>query len=146
LLRQELYSVKKTSYVLIIDDEPAVHTLLDLLLRPLSLGVAHAMSGEEGLSLLAEYQPDLLILDLQMPGLDGMGVLDHLQQNPMTAQIPVIIHSGWNSSRLSQDIGWPPQVIRVVDKAGVCSAEFRKLIQEALERESTYEAALPQAP
>ncbi len=134
--------LKKTSYLLIIDDEPAVHTLLDLLLRPLSLGVAHAMSGDDGLGMLAEYQPDLILLDLQMPGLDGLDVLNKLQGNPQTAQIPVIVHTGWNVAKLSQDIVWPPQVVTVIDKATIRAAEFRAMIQSVLEHDYAYERAV----
>lgn len=76
--------------ILIVDDEPVNLTLLTSLLRPEYL-VRAASSGEAALrAAVSEPQPDLLLLDVMMPGMDGYAVLAQLRKNPATRDIPVI--------------------------------------------------------
>jgi putative two-component system response regulator len=76
--------------ILIVDDEPTNLSLLTQLLRPEYL-VRAANSGESALRVAAsEPQPDLVLLDVMMPGMDGYTVLDRLRASPATADIPVI--------------------------------------------------------
>jgi signal transduction histidine kinase/CheY-like chemotaxis protein len=77
--------------LLIIDDEEADRYVLRSVLRELPFSVAEAGSGEEGLRLAREERFDAIILDLVMPGLTGFEVLDRLKEEPMTAEIPVIV-------------------------------------------------------
>jgi signal transduction histidine kinase/CheY-like chemotaxis protein len=77
--------------LLIIDDEEADRYVLRSVLRELPFGVAEANSGEEGLRLAREAHPDAIILDLVMPGLTGFEVLERLKEDPVTADIPVIV-------------------------------------------------------
>lgn len=79
--------------ILIIDDEPTNLSLLTHLLRPEYL-VRAANSGETGLRAAAsEPRPDLVLLDVMMPGMDGYAVLGRLRANPDTASIPAIFLS-----------------------------------------------------
>ncbi len=79
--------------VLHIDDEPDIREIVAA-----SLGFDHSHqflvsgcdSGEEGLAIAAQWQPDLILLDVMMPVMDGLATLSHLQGNPRTADIPVI--------------------------------------------------------
>ncbi|MBK8402225.1 MAG: two-component system response regulator [Propionivibrio sp.] len=76
--------------VLIVDDEPTNLSILSTLLRP-DYQVRAANSGESALRVAAsEPRPDLLLLDVMMPGMDGYTVLGRLRENPATADIPVI--------------------------------------------------------
>jgi signal transduction histidine kinase/CheY-like chemotaxis protein len=77
--------------LLIIDDEEADRYVLRSVLRELPFSVAEAGSGEEGLRLAREERFDAIILDLVMPGLTGFEVLDRLKEDPVTADIPVIV-------------------------------------------------------
>jgi CheY-like chemotaxis protein len=77
--------------LLIIDDEEADRYVLRTVLRDLPFAVAEAGSGEEGLRRAREERPDVIILDLVMPGLTGFDVLDRLKTEPATADIPVIV-------------------------------------------------------
>jgi signal transduction histidine kinase len=76
--------------ILVVDDEPENLSLLTHLLRPF-YNVRAANSGEHALRAAAnEPRPDLVLLDVMMPGMDGYRVLEHLRKNPETADIPVV--------------------------------------------------------
>ena len=79
-----------TATILIVDDEPANLSLLTLLLRPF-YQVRAANSGENALrAATSEPRPDLILLDVMMPSMDGEEVLARLRNNPATQDIPVI--------------------------------------------------------
>jgi len=75
--------------LLVVDDEPLNVSLLSQLLRP-EFRVLGALSGPSALALLASEQPDLILLDVMMPGMDGYAVLSQLRASEATASIPVI--------------------------------------------------------
>ncbi len=83
-------TIKPDTTILIVDDSPENLLVLNDLLRPLYRVLA-ADSGETGLRLAGRQPPpDLILLDVMMPGIDGYAVLAQLQANPDTADIPVI--------------------------------------------------------
>jgi signal transduction histidine kinase/CheY-like chemotaxis protein len=79
--------------VLIIDDDEVSRYLLKTVLAQAEFHFSEAAGGNEGLRRANEAKPDLVILDLAMPDLSGFEVLDRLKENPVTANIPVIIHT-----------------------------------------------------
>ena len=79
------------STVLVIDDDPVVRELLPRRLSGLGVHVATAANGEEGLRLAKALSPDLITLDVLMPGMDGWTVLTTLKSTPALANIPVIM-------------------------------------------------------
>jgi CheY-like chemotaxis protein len=79
--------------VLVIDDDPAVHELLQDLLAREGFRVATAASGEEGLQLARQLQPAIITLDVYLPGMDGWEVLNRLKSDAELASIPVIMIS-----------------------------------------------------
>jgi CheY-like chemotaxis protein len=77
--------------VLVIDDEEDVRYILRMSLgRVAQFTVVDASSGEEGLALAKSEQPAFILLDMMMPGLDGVAVFRRLRAAPETAAIPVI--------------------------------------------------------
>lgn len=80
-------------HVLVIDDMAPNRTALGDLLEA-DYDVTLAASGEEGLSMARERQPDLILLDVLMPGLNGYEVLDRLKADPATSHIAVIFITG----------------------------------------------------
>ena len=77
--------------VLAIDDDPLVLELMDAMLTPEGFSVLKAGDGREGLRLARLRRPDLIVLDLLMPGVDGFQVIDELKRDPATAGIQIII-------------------------------------------------------
>ncbi len=80
------------STVLVIDDEPNNCHIVNEILEG-QYAVCSAASGEEGLQRVAEYKPDLIILDLLMPDMDGYEVCRRLKKAPLSADIPVLVVS-----------------------------------------------------
>ncbi|MBE9561749.1 MAG: response regulator, partial [Proteobacteria bacterium] len=79
--------------ILVIDDEVAVRDLLQKELSHLGYSVATASNGEEGLRLAKKLRPDTILLDINMPGINGWQVLSLLKRNSLLSDIPVIIIS-----------------------------------------------------
>jgi adenylate cyclase len=77
--------------VLVVDDLPANVRLLDAVLSPRGYRVLGAGSGPEALALVAEHRPDLVLLDIVMPEMDGYEVCRRLRQDPATAFLPVVM-------------------------------------------------------
>lgn len=80
------------SKVLIVDDTPEARRLILRIMQSQgNYTLMEASNGREALDLASRQHPDLIILDLMMPEMDGFTVLDHLKANPDTASIPVIV-------------------------------------------------------
>ncbi|HEY2091482.1 MAG TPA: response regulator [Thermoanaerobaculia bacterium] len=77
--------------LLLIDDDAAVHSLLDVELTTAGFAIESAFSGEQGLLAARENIPDVIILDLMMPGMSGFEVADTLKEDPLTANIPILV-------------------------------------------------------
>ncbi|RMT97429.1 hypothetical protein ALP39_00020 [Pseudomonas marginalis pv. marginalis] len=84
--------------LLIVDDEPQVRKLLETLLHHEGYLTQSACCGEEALRLVAQQPPDLILLDIMMPGMDGYEVASQLKGNPATANIPIIMLSALSDS------------------------------------------------
>jgi CheY-like chemotaxis protein len=80
-----------TKRILLVDDSGTVIQFERMLLRELGCEIATAENGKRALEKIAEHKPDLVLLDLAMPEMDGMETLRHLKQNPETKDIPVIV-------------------------------------------------------
>lgn len=80
--------------VLVIDDSVMVHRLVDARLRSEGVILTSATTAEEGLEKAIGELPDLILLDLELPGVDGFECLRRLKDHPGTVQIPVIVLSG----------------------------------------------------
>ena len=77
--------------ILVVDDEIPDRKLLELLLKPEGYAVLHAGSGEEALAQIARRAPDLILLDIMMPGMDGFQVAGAIKADPATSNIPIIM-------------------------------------------------------
>ena len=76
--------------ILVIDDDPAMTDLLRLILAPIQAAIFTSNSGQEGIELAAIHNPDLVILDLMMPEMDGWEVCQTLREK---SSVPILIMS-----------------------------------------------------
>ena len=77
--------------VLIVDDERHNRELLEVMLTPEGLLLELAATGEEALAMVAQQPPDLILLDIMMPGMDGYQVAAHIKGEVSTKNIPIIM-------------------------------------------------------
>jgi CheY-like chemotaxis protein len=84
-----IQSSKRT--IMVVDDDPELVTIVQLMLEDRGFNVRCAYSGKDLFASLKEQMPDLILLDIMMPRMDGLEVLKQLKGNPDTASIPVIM-------------------------------------------------------
>jgi CheY-like chemotaxis protein len=114
--------------ILLIDDQDdALRLLGDLLRDHGNFRVYTANSGMEGLMQVAFRRPQLVILDLRMPEMDGFAVLQELRQNPETSHIPVMIVT--NDDTLKEDERQQLMQVHVVQKAAISLNEYDGFIK-----------------
>ncbi|MFB0528262.1 MAG: PleD family two-component system response regulator [bacterium] len=77
--------------ILIVEDDPQTVKLIKFILVKGNYSVISAKDGEEGLRMARGSKPDLIILDLMLPGMDGYRVCEILKGNPNTKEIPVLV-------------------------------------------------------
>ena len=80
--------------VLVVDDDEEIRTFLTTLMTDEGAAALQAADGDEALATAIRAKPDLITLDLSMPGRDGIETFSDLRQNPATEQIPVCIITG----------------------------------------------------
>jgi signal transduction histidine kinase len=109
--------------VLIVDDERRNAELLKVMLLPEGYALLTATSGEDALAILADQPPDLILLDVMMPGMDGYQVATRIKQNPATNNIPVIMLTALddrNARMLGLNAGAEDFLTKPVDRAELC--------------------------
>ncbi|NYT72880.1 response regulator [Halomonas sp. QX-2] len=77
--------------VLVVDDEPNIVLSLEFLMEQAGFEVVTAEDGEQALARVHDSQPDLLLLDISLPGISGFDVLERLRSEAATAQLPIIM-------------------------------------------------------
>jgi type II secretory ATPase GspE/PulE/Tfp pilus assembly ATPase PilB-like protein/CheY-like chemotaxis protein len=82
---------RASAKVLLVDDEDSLRKVMKELLERDGYTVSEARDGAQALNQIDRVGPDIIVLDLNLPGLDGYGVLSHLRSRPATAAIPVIV-------------------------------------------------------
>jgi CheY-like chemotaxis protein len=80
--------------ILVIDDSRFVQLAIERVLREAGYDSIAAADGEQGLRAVNQESPDLILLDVMLPGLPGTSILGSLKHNPVTSGIPVIVLSG----------------------------------------------------
>ena len=77
--------------VLVVEDEPRIRDVLVDTLLDAGFDVADAADGTDAIQMMAERVPDVVLLDIMMPGLDGFQVMQQMKENPETESIPVVL-------------------------------------------------------
>ena len=106
--------------VLIVDDEPRNRQLLEVMLASEGYLLLTATTGEDALAMVARQPPDLILLDVMMPGMDGYEVTTEIKGNPVTKNIPVILVTALddrNARMLGLNAGAEDFLTKPVDRA-----------------------------
>jgi DNA-binding response OmpR family regulator len=115
---------------LVLDDDPSLHELLGDRLHRLGFHVRRATTGEEALVDAAAHPPDLVLLDLMLPGLDGWAVARHLRANSATAGVRIIVVSA-----LDQAGEAPPVTIDAYLTKPFINVEFDATVRRVMARQ-----------
>jgi CheY-like chemotaxis protein len=86
-------SMSEKLRVLVVDDDPRLLQIVAMYLTIEGYEVGTAVNGQDGLDKIAAQPPDLVILDVMMPGMDGLEACRRIRSNPQTASIPVLMFS-----------------------------------------------------
>jgi CheY-like chemotaxis protein len=131
--------------MLVIDDDPDHRKMVRAVLETAAFDVGEAVDGVDGLMQVRAFKPDLILLDLIMPGLDGHAVCRTLKEEPDTRGIPVIVFTGSPDPQLHQRVYAagavacltkpfrPPALLALVHMTlqGVARRELRRKQKEA---------------
>jgi len=132
-----------TNRVLVIDDSEPIHKLIEARLTPEGLNVTSELDGERGVERAVSEKPDLILLDIDLPDVDGFEVCRQLKDHPDTKDIPVIFLTGTTSTESKVrglDLGAVDYVTKPFDqvelRARVRAALRTKRLQDLLEHQS----------
>jgi putative two-component system response regulator len=130
---------EEPSSVLVVDDLIENIQILQAFLKPLSYDVSSATNGQEALDAVATRTPDVILLDLLMPGMSGFEVCQQLKSNPKTRHIPIIIITGLsdrNANVKALEAGADDFIIKPFDRvlleARIKSAFRSKKLQDRI--------------
>ena len=115
--------------ILVIDDDSAMTDLLEILLEPISVEVITANSGLDGITKAKGSEPDIVILDLMMPDVDGWQICKEIRES---SSVPILILSALDSPGLiaeALNAGADDYIIKPVDHKKLL-ARLRRLLQE----------------
>jgi signal transduction histidine kinase/CheY-like chemotaxis protein len=101
--------------VLVIDDDESVHGVLTNMLTREGYSTRIARNGKEGLRLAREYHPDIVILDILMPGMDGWSVLSQLKAVPGLADVPIILLTMLENKEMGFALGAADYLTKPID-------------------------------
>jgi CheY-like chemotaxis protein len=110
--------------VLIVDDEPHNRQLLEVMLAPCGYVLQTASTGEDALTIVGQQPPDLVLLDVMMPGMDGYEVTAMIKGNPATSHIPVFIITALDDRHARMrglNAGAEAFLSKPVDRAELCA-------------------------
>lgn len=115
--------------ILIVEDEPTIHTMYKLKLEMEGFSVLSAYNGEEGLQLAQKVRPNLILLDLKMPLLNGEEMLARMRSKKWGASIPVIVLTNISKDEAPKALQML-HISRYVVKAHYTPAQIVDIIKE----------------
>ncbi|MGZ5801224.1 MAG: PAS domain S-box protein [Burkholderiaceae bacterium] len=123
-----------THTVLVVDDDPKAVEVIAAFLPTPAFAVVRAYGGNEAITLAQRLRPDLILLDLMMPGVSGLDVVAALTKNVDTAGIPILVVTAKEITALDRATlnSNPGKVIHIVEKAGFNRVGFIAEVKRAL--------------
>ncbi len=122
--------VQNTESIMIIDDDPNLAFVLSERLKSVGYQTQSFCDSRQAVKQLADVPPDLLISDVNMPGLNGFEVYDIIRSNPSTKHIPIIIITGLHEARM-QALSLTGRDVYFLSKP-IESSDLMKLVKVAL--------------
>jgi DNA-binding response OmpR family regulator len=119
------------NYTLIIDDDPETCRMLGATLRAIGIESRPAYDGEQAFRLIQEDLPELIILDLMLPGMSGFDIFRRLRADPLTLSLPIIVVSAHIDEHTRDEL---PGVEHFLLKGKYRIAELRELVAAAIGR------------
>ncbi len=107
---------KEINQILVIDDDPKAQDMIRRILTKEKFNVTSAFSGQEGLTVAKEIHPDVIILDVLMPGMDGWAVLSALKSNAELSDIPVVMLSVLDEDNIGFALGAADYLTKPIDR------------------------------
>ena len=95
--------VSSESLILVVDDDPDVLVLLNQILKPGGYRVVGAVNGEEAYDFAVRDPPDLVLMDIGMPDIDGLQTVWRMREDPLLAEVPVVIITAYDSYDLRSE-------------------------------------------
>ncbi len=120
--------------IVVVDDDPMALGLMEAVLEPEGYTVLKATAGAQAIPLIREYRPDLIVLDLLMPEMDGFQVVDVLRQDAATAQIPIVILTNRTLSKEEKE-GLNGRISYLTQKADFGRTEFLAVVRSLVTHE-----------
>lgn len=90
---------KHATRILYVEDAEVIRDTISRLLEIYGYKVAYARNGEEGVETALKWKPDLILMDLRMPIMDGYKAIQEIRFNPETRHIPIFVVSAWSSKK-----------------------------------------------
>ena len=112
----EFAAAADAATVLVIDDDPTVRDMIGRMLAKEGYHVVTAANGADGLTLAAEARPDVITLDIMMPGMDGWSVLSKLKADPALTAIPVVVMTIVDDRNLGFALGASDYLTKPIDR------------------------------
>ncbi|MEW6041340.1 MAG: response regulator transcription factor [Elusimicrobiota bacterium] len=90
--------------IFVVEDDPDVLTLIQNLFAEKKISASYFNSSQEGLKEIIKQQPNLVIIDLMMPGISGFEVTGHIRKNQKLKHIAIMVITGYDSPRMRNEI------------------------------------------
>ncbi len=133
LLADRRRAQKMPTSVLVIDDDPRNTRLVQAMLKPFSIDVLSTNDGAAGIKLARTRKPDLIILDLMMPEVDGFEVVSAIRADAATAAIPILIYTAKNIT-LADRQRLQSSIQAIIRKGDLSKEQFLDIIYRRGER------------
>jgi CheY-like chemotaxis protein len=131
-----IVSREQKSKLLVVDDDPNVHEMVAQLLEESNYQIQAVSDGPQAITAAQIEPPDIILLDLLMPNMDGFGVIHELRQHPKTRDIPIVILTA-KSLSVDEEKSLEQRIYTVIQKQGLQGETLLETISSALTQPKT---------